>query len=224
MVKVLGFILGIVVALAGPAAFGVLATGGDVDLNAKETAIVYAVWALALWIAASLGAGAGALGAALTFGAMTYAVHFVPNRTTDFLNDVPGVTGGMIEGLKKFVLDGLAPVLGVILLVYTVQLIVLAVRRRSQLRAEEARAEEADQRERMAAARREETTETDATSSYPYNSASAGDTGEQTRVFAQQGQQGQHSQQGQHGTQINPTHTTSDPSDPYRPSSGDRGN
>ncbi len=162
MVKVLGFILGIVVALAGPAAFGVLATGGDVDLNAKETAIVYAVWALALWIAASLGAGAGALGAALTFGAMTYAVHYVPNRTTDFLNDVPGVTGGMIEGLKKTVLDGLTPVLTVILLVYAIQLMVLAVRRRSQLRAEEARAEEADQRERLAAARRDESTDTDA--------------------------------------------------------------
>ena len=222
MVKVLGFILGIVVALAGPAAFGVLATGGDVDLNAKETAIVYAVWALALWIAASLGAGAGALGAALTFGAMTYAVHFVPNRTTDFLNDVPGVTGGMIEGLKKTVLDGLTPVLTVILLVYAIQLMVLAVRRRSQLRAEEARAEEADQRERLAAARRDETTDADATSTYPspYHSGTSGDTGEQTRVFAQQGQHGQH---GQQGTQINPTHTTSDPSDPYRPSSGDRG-
>lgn len=211
MVKVLGFILGIVVALAGPAAFGVLATGGDVDLNAKETAIVYAVWALALWIAASLGAGAGALGAALTFGAMTYAVHFVPNRTTDFLNDVPGVTGGMIEGLKKTVLDGLTPVLGVILLVYAIQLMALAVRRRSQLRAEEARAEEAEQRERMAARRDEAALGTDPDAASTYH---PGDTGEQTRVFAQQGQQP--------GTQINPTHSTSDPSDPYRPSSGDR--
>ena len=221
MVKVLGFILGIVVALAGPAAFGVLATGGDVDLNAKETAIVYAVWALALWIAASLGAGAGALGAALTFGAMTYAVHFIPNRTTDFLNDVPGVTGGMIEGLKKTVLDGLTPVLTVILLLYAIQLMVLAVRRRAQLRAEEARAEEADQRERMAAARRDELADSDATSTYASPYSGTGDTGEQTRVFAQQGQQGQH---GQQGTQINPTHTTTDPADPYRPSSGDRGN
>jgi hypothetical protein len=194
VVKVLGFILGIVVAAAGPAAFGVLATGGDIDLSAKETAIVYAVWALALWIAASLGAGAGALGAALTFGAMTYAVHFIPNRTTDFLNDVPGVTNGMIEGLKKAVLDGLVPVLGVITLVYAIQLIVMTVRRRTLLREEEERAEEAAEQARMAARREEAQLPgndgPDVTPSYqppPYQQGGS-DTGEQTRVFAQRGQ------------------------------------
>lgn len=190
MVKVLGFILGIVVAAAGPAAFGVLATGGDIDLSTRETAIVYAVWALALWIAASLGGGAGALGAALTFGAMTYAVHFIPNRTTKFLNDVPGVTDGMIEGLKKAVLDGLVPVLGVITLVYAVQLMVLAVRRRNQLRAEEAREEQAAMQARMAARREEAMLPggDDATSTYPSSPSYGGDGDESTRVFAQQGQ------------------------------------
>ena len=35
---------------------------------------------------------------------MTYAVLFIPNRMTNFLNDVPGVTDGMIEGVKNAVL------------------------------------------------------------------------------------------------------------------------
>ena len=184
VVKVLGFILGIVVAVAGPAAFGVLAAGGDVDLSAKETAVVYAVWALALWIAASLGAGTGALGAALTFAVMTYAMHFIPNRTTDFLNDLPGVTGGMIEGVKKAVLDGLAPVLGVITLVYAIQLMVLAVRRRSQLREEEGID---DGRLPGGPGRREEAIlDPDDRSWSSYRPEQQSDTGEQTRVFAQQ--------------------------------------
>ncbi len=183
VVKVLGFILGIVVAVAGPAAFGVLAAGGDVDLSAKETAVVYAVWALALWIAASLGAGTGALGAALTFAVMTYAMHFIPNRTTDFLNDVPGVTGGMIEGVKKAVLDGLAPVLGVITLVYAIQLMVLAVRRRSQLREEEG----LDDGRLPGPGRREEVIlDPNDRSWSSYRPEQQSDTGEQTRVFAQQ--------------------------------------
>jgi hypothetical protein len=183
VVKVLGFILGIVVAVAGPAAFGVLAAGGDVDLSAKETAVVYAVWALALWIAASLGAGTGALGAALTFAVMTYAMHFIPNRTTDFLNDVPGVTGGMIEGVKKAVLDGLAPVLAVITLVYAIQLMVLAVRRRSQLREEEG----IDEPRLPGPGRREEAIlDPDDRSWSSYRPEQQSDTGEQTRVFAQQ--------------------------------------
>lgn len=211
MVKVLGFILGIVVAAAGPAAFGALATGGDVDLSAKETAIVYAVWALALWIAASLGAGAGALGAALTFGVMTYAMHFIPNRTTDFLNDLPGVTGGMVEGVKKAVLDGLAPVLGVITLVYAIQLMVLAVRRRSQLREEEARADEADEQARMSARREEVVLDPDDRSWSSYR-PDPSDTGEQTRVFAQQGQ---HSG-GQHSADSGSDDDASSPSSPYR--------
>ncbi len=182
VVKVLGFILGIVVAAAGPAAFGVLAEGGDVDLSAKETAVVYAVWALALWIAASLGAGAGALGAALTFAVMTYAMHFIPNRTTDFLNDLPGVTGGMIEGVKKAVLDGLAPVLGVITLVYAIQLMVLAVRRRSQLREEDG----IEEARLSGPGRREEVVLDPDDRSWSSYRPEQSDTGEQTRVFAQQ--------------------------------------
>jgi hypothetical protein len=183
VVKVLGFILGIVVAVAGPAAFGVLAAGGDVDLSAKETAVVYAVWALALWIAASLGAGTGAVGAALTFAVMTYAMHFIPNRTTDFLNDVPGVTGGMIEGVKKAVLDGLAPVLAVITLVYAIQLMMLAIRRRSQLREEEG----IDEPRLPGRGRREEAIlDPDDRSWSSYRPEQQSDTGEQTRVFAQQ--------------------------------------
>src|SRR6266540_7355521 len=174
MVKFLGFLLGIAVALAGPAAFGVLASGGDVQLSSRETAVVYGVWALALWIAVSLFSGAGALGAAITFGAMTYAMHFIPNRTTDFLNDLPGVTTGMVDGVKKAVLDGLVPVLGVICLVYTFQLMVLAVRRRRVLRAEEIREEEAREYERLSSLREEPAIATNL-------SGSRGD--EQTRAF-----------------------------------------
>jgi hypothetical protein len=175
MVKFLGFLLGIAVALAGPAAFGVLASGGDVQLSSRETAVVYGVWALALWIAVSLFSGAGALGAAITFGAMTYAMHFIPNRTTDFLNDLPGVTTGMVDGVKKAVLDGLVPVLGVICLVYTFQLMVLAVRRRRVLRAEEIREEEAREYERLSSLREEPAIAT--------NLSGSRGSDEQTRAF-----------------------------------------
>lgn len=171
MGKVLGFLLGIVVALAGPVAFGELAMGGDVDLSTRETVVVYAIWAVALWIAVSLFAGAGALGAALTFGAMTYAVHVIPNRTANFLSDIPGVTTAMIEGMKKAVNDGLVPILGVITFLYMIQLIVLAARRRSLQRAEEEREAQAYEEARLA----QRGDETDPL---------LGDTGEQTRIFA----------------------------------------
>jgi len=180
MFKILGFLLGIAVALAGPAAFGVLASGGDVSLNARETAIVYGVWALALWIAVSLFSGAGALGAFVTFGAMTYAVHFIPNRMTNFLNDIPGVTTGMIDGVKKAVTDGLVPVLTVIMLVYAFQLMVLAVRRRRALRAEELREEEAREYERLSSYRDEQLPGL-ATNHNPNGSSRGAD--DQTRVF-----------------------------------------
>jgi signal transduction histidine kinase len=181
MAKFFGFILGIAVALAGPAAFGVLASGGDVDLSARETAVVYAVWALALWIAVSLGAGAGALGATIVFAAMTYAVFFIPNRMTNFLNDIPGVTDGMIEGVKKAVLDGLVVVLGVITLVYTFQLIAFAARRRRLQRAEEIREVEQQEEARLAA-RREERER--AAVGAPAGDDPYGDQPDQTRVFS----------------------------------------
>ena len=176
MAKIFGFILGVAVALAGPAAFGVLASGGDVDLSARETGVVYAVWALALWIAVSLFAGAGSLGAAIVFGVMAYAVYFIPNRMTNFLNDIPGVTDGMIEGIKKAVLDGLVPVLGVITLVYTFQLVALAARRRRQLRADEVRAIEAEEQARLNARRDERIPDT--------SSAYADQGADRTRVFS----------------------------------------
>jgi hypothetical protein len=180
MFKILGFLLGIAVALAGPAAFGVLASGGDVSLNARETAIVYGVWALALWIAVSLFSGAGALGAFVTFGTMTYAVHFIPNRMTDLLDKIPGVTTGMIDGVKKAVTDGLVPVLTVIMLVYAFQLMVLAVRRRRALRAEELREEEAREYARLSSYRDEQLPGL-ATNHNPNGSSRGAD--EQTRVF-----------------------------------------
>jgi hypothetical protein len=182
MAKIFGFILGLAVALAGPAAFGVLASGGDVDLSARETAVVYAVWALALWIAVSLGSGAGALAAAIVFATMTYAVFFIPNRMTNFLNDIPGVTDGMIEGVKKAVLDGLVPVLGVITLVYMFQLIVLAGRRHRQQRAEEIREVEWQEEARLAARRDER--ERAAAVGAPGNDDPYGAKPDQTRVFS----------------------------------------
>ncbi|GAB3819012.1 hypothetical protein [Kribbella italica] len=136
MSKFLGFLLGIVVALAGPAAFGVLTADGGIELNAKEMALAYGIGALIFWAVVSYFSGAAALGAALTFGAMIYAVHWIPNRTTNFLNDVPGVTTGMIDGVKTYTLNGVVPILAVISLVYAVQLIVQSVRRRRRERAE----------------------------------------------------------------------------------------
>jgi hypothetical protein len=122
-------------------------------------------------------------------------MHFIPNRTTDFLNDLPGVTGGMIEGVKKAVLDGLAPVLGVITLVYAIQLMVLAVRRRSQLREEEG----IDDGRLPGPGRREEAIldpDDRSWSSYRPEQQQS-DTGEQTRVFAQQAGGGRGTDSGQ---------------------------
>ncbi|MDX6250442.1 MAG: hypothetical protein QOF10_3802 [Kribbellaceae bacterium] len=136
MSKFLGFLLGVVVALAGPAVFGVLAAAGGIELNAKEMALAYGIGALIFWTVVSYFSGAAALGAALTFGAMIYAVHWIPNRTTNFLNGVPGVTTGMIDGIKQYTLNGVVPILAVISLVYAIQSIVRAVQRRRRERAE----------------------------------------------------------------------------------------
>ncbi|TCN42737.1 hypothetical protein EV644_102628 [Kribbella orskensis] len=136
MSKFLGFLLGIAVALAGPAMFGVLAADGGVKLNAKEMALAYGIGALIFWTVVSYFSGAAALGAALTFGAMVYTVHWIPNRMTNFLNDVPGVTTGMIDGIKQYTLNGVVPILAVISLVFGIQLIVQAVQRRRRDRAE----------------------------------------------------------------------------------------
>jgi len=139
MTKFFGFLLGIAVACALPATFGVLAADGGIELSIKEQALAYGSGALVFWAVVSLFSGAAALGAALAFGTMIYAVHYIPNRTTNFLNDVPGVTAGMIDGLKSTVLTGVIPILAVISLIYSIQLIVGAVRRRRLRRAEEAR-------------------------------------------------------------------------------------
>ncbi|TWD83234.1 hypothetical protein FB561_4395 [Kribbella amoyensis] len=136
MSKFLGFLLGIAVAVALPAGFGVLAAEGGIELSAKEMALAYGIAALIFWAVVSYFAGAAALGAALTFGLMIYAVHWIPNRTTNFLNDVPGVTTGMIDGLKQYVLNGVVPILAVISLVYSIQLMTRAVQRRRARRAE----------------------------------------------------------------------------------------
>jgi hypothetical protein len=133
--KFFGFLLGIAVALAGPAVFGVLAADGGIELSAKEMALAYGIGALVFWTVISYFSGAGALGAALTFGAMTYAVYWIPNRMTNFLNDVPGLTTGMIEGIKEYTSNGVVPVLAVISLIYAIQLMIGAVQRR-RLRAE----------------------------------------------------------------------------------------
>ncbi len=136
MSKFLGFLLGVVAALVGPAAFGVLAADGGIELNAKEMALAYGIGALIFWAVVSYFSGAGALGAALTFGAMIYAVHWIPNRTTNFLNDIPGVTTGMIDGIKQYTLNGVVPILAMISLVYAIQLITQSVQRRRRERAE----------------------------------------------------------------------------------------
>lgn len=138
MSKIFGFLLGIAVALALPAGFGGLAAEGGIELSARELALAYGVGALVFWAVVSYFAGAAALGAALTFGAMIYAVHLIPNRMRNFLDDIPGVTTGMIEGIRQYTLNGLVPVLAVISLVYAIQLMVRAAQRRRQLRAEAA--------------------------------------------------------------------------------------
>ncbi|WP_157630522.1 hypothetical protein [Kribbella catacumbae] len=136
MSKFLGFLLGIAVALVGPAMFGVLAADGGIKLNVKEMALAYGIGALIFWAVVSYFSGAAALGAALTFGAMIYTVHWIPNRMTNFLNDVPGVTTGMIDGIKQYTQNGVVPILAVISLVFGIQLIVQSVRKRRRERAE----------------------------------------------------------------------------------------
>ncbi|MDX2972764.1 hypothetical protein [Kribbella solani] len=134
MSKFLGFLLGVAVALAGPAVFGVLAAPGGIELNAKEMALAFGIGALIFWAVVSYFSGAGALGAFVAFGTLVYCWLWIPNRTTNFLNDVPGVTSGMIDGSKQYTLNGVVPLLGVISLVYAVQLIVRGVQRRRRER------------------------------------------------------------------------------------------
>ncbi|MGW7687116.1 hypothetical protein ACWGID_40625 [Kribbella sp. NPDC054772] len=136
MSKFLGFLLGVAVALAGPAVFGVLAAPGGIELNAKEMALAYGIGALIFWAVVSYFSGAGALGAFAAFGTLVYCWLWIPNRTTNFLNDVPGVTTGMIDGSKQYTLNGVVPILGVISLVYGIQLIVRSAQRRRRERAE----------------------------------------------------------------------------------------
>ncbi|MEV5963442.1 hypothetical protein AB0L70_16845 [Kribbella sp. NPDC051952] len=139
MSKFLGFLLGVVVALAGPAVFGVLAAPGGIELNAKEMALAFGIGALVFWAVVSYFSGAGALGAFIAFATLIYCWLWIPNRTTNFLNDVPGVTTGMIDGTKQYTLNGVVPILAVISLVYAIQLIVRGVQRRRRQRAEEDR-------------------------------------------------------------------------------------
>jgi hypothetical protein len=137
--KFLGFLLGVAVALAGPAVFGVLAAPGGIELNAKGMALAFGIGALVFWAVVSYFTGAGALGAFVAFGTMVYCWLWIPNRTTNFLNDVPGITNGMVEGSKTYTLNGVVPILTVISLVYAIQLIVRGVQRRRRERAEAAR-------------------------------------------------------------------------------------
>ncbi|WP_433167730.1 hypothetical protein [Kribbella sp. CA-247076] len=136
MTKFLGFLLGVAVALAGPAVFGVLAAPGGIELNTKEMALAYGIGALIFWAVVSYFSGAAALGALTAFGTLVYCWLWIPNRTTNFLNDVPGVTTGMIEGSRQYTLNGVVPILTVISLVYAIQLIVRSVQRRRRERAE----------------------------------------------------------------------------------------
>ncbi|GAA1582853.1 hypothetical protein GCM10009804_44220 [Kribbella hippodromi] len=114
--------------------FGVLAAPGGIELNAKEMALAYGIGALIFWAVVSYFSGAGALGAFVAFGTLVYCWLWIPNRTTNFLNDVPGVTSGMIDGSKQYTLNGVVPLLGVISLVYAIQLIVRGVQRRRRER------------------------------------------------------------------------------------------
>lgn len=152
MSKFLGFLLGVAVALAGPAVFGVLAAPGGIELNAKGMALAFGIGALIFWTVVSYFSGAGALGAFAAFGTLIYCWLWIPNRTTNFLNDVPGVTTGMIEGSKQYTLNGVVPILTVISLVYAIQLIVQSVQRRRRERAEAERL----QREQEAAQAQQE--------------------------------------------------------------------
>ncbi|WP_433021523.1 hypothetical protein [Kribbella sp. CA-294648] len=164
MSKFLGFLLGIAVALVGPAMFGVLAADGGIKLNAKEMALAYGIGALIFWTVVSYFSGAAALGAALTFGAMIYTVHWIPNRTTNFLNDVPGVTTGMIDGIKQYTQNGVVPILAVISLVFAIQSIVRTVQQRRRERAEAERL----QREQEAAVQAQQVPEAPAApAAYP---------------------------------------------------------
>jgi heme exporter protein D len=158
--KFLGFLLGVAVALAGPAVFGVLAAPGGIELNTKEMALAFGIGALIFWAVVSYFSGAGALGAFVAFGTVIYCWLWIPNRTTNFLNDVPGVTNGMIEGSKQYTLNGVVPILTVISLVYAIQLIVHSVQRRRRERAEAERV----QREQEAAQAQQEA---DAAALYP---------------------------------------------------------
>jgi hypothetical protein len=150
--KFLGFLLGLAVALAGPAVFGVLAAPGGIELNAKGMALAFGIGALIFWAVVSYFSGAGALGAFVAFGTLVYCWMWIPNRTTNFLNDIPGVTNGMIEGSKQYTLNGVVPILTVISLVYAIQLIVSSVQRRRRERAEAERL----QREQEAAQAQQE--------------------------------------------------------------------
>jgi hypothetical protein len=150
--KFLGFLLGVAVALAGPAVFGVLAAPGGIELDDKEMALAFGIGALIFWTVVSYFSGAGALGAFVAFGTLVYCWLWIPNRTTNFLNDVPGVTSGMIAGSKQYTLNGLVPILAVISLVYGIQLIVRSVQRRRRERADAERL----QREQEAAQAQQE--------------------------------------------------------------------
>ncbi|TDD26520.1 hypothetical protein E1218_12960 [Kribbella turkmenica] len=160
MSKFLGFLLGVAVALAGPAVFGVLAAPGGIELNTKGMALAYGIGALIFWTVVSYFSGAGALGAFAAFGTLVYCWLWIPNRTTNFLNDVPGVTTGMIEGSEQYTLNGVVPILTVISLVYAIQLIVHSVQRRRRERAE---AERLQREQEVAQAQQE----ADAAAVYP---------------------------------------------------------
>lgn len=203
MSKILGFLLGLAVALAGPAAYGVVAAPGGVMFSQKELALAFAGYALVLWIIVSFFSGAAALGAAIAFGVMTYAVLQIPNRMTTFLEDVPGVRDTMIDGVKTSVLAGLAPVLAMVTLVFAIQGMVLAARRRRLRLDEDARLAEEQQAAALVAQRRQEYAA--ARSSY------SGD--ESTREFAAPGQGDQTEQF------HDPNADTSQYHDPNRPAS-----
>ncbi|MDX6291208.1 MAG: hypothetical protein QOH50_283 [Kribbellaceae bacterium] len=160
MSKFFGFLLGIAVALVGPAVFGVLAAKGGIELNTKEMALAYGIGALIFWVVVSCFSGAAALGAALAFGTLIYAVYWIPNRMTNFLNDIPGVTNGMIDGIKQYTQNGMVPVLAVISLIYAIQLIVRSVQKRRRLRAE---AERLQREQELARAQQE----AEVTAQYP---------------------------------------------------------
>ena len=181
MSKFLGFLLGVAVALAGPAVFGVLAAPGGIELNAKGMALAYGIGALIFWAVVSYFSGAGALGAFVAFGTLVYCWLWIPNRTTNFLNDVPGVTNGMIDGSKQYTLNGVVPILTVVSVVYAIQLIVQSVQRRRRARAEAERL----QREQEAAQAQQEADAADlypvAGSTYPASGQYGGSFGNSTR-------------------------------------------